>query len=68
MAFPECYDSRASPGHRTLPRGFSTDVEKSVEKIFVPMEPKENQNPWIQILKAVETKVDPNSFETWFEP
>ena len=32
------------------------------------MEPKENQNLWIQILRAVETKVDPNSFETWFDP
>ena len=31
------------------------------------MEPKENQNLWIQILRAVETKVDPNSFETWFD-
>jgi chromosomal replication initiator protein len=43
-------------------------VEKSVEKIAAPMEPKEKQNPWIQILRAVETKVDPNSFETWFDP
>jgi chromosomal replication initiator protein len=32
------------------------------------MEPKENQNPWIQILRALESKVDPNSFETWFDP
>jgi chromosomal replication initiator protein len=32
------------------------------------MEPVEKQNPWIQILRAVEAKVDPNSFETWFEP
>ena len=32
------------------------------------MEPKEKQNPWIQILRAVETKIDPNSFETWFDP
>ena len=32
------------------------------------MEPIEKQNPWIQILRAVETKVDPNSFETWFDP
>lgn len=49
-------------------RGFSTDVEISVDKLAVPMEPKENQNLWIQILRAVETKVDPNSFETWFDP
>ena len=32
------------------------------------MEPKENQNPWIRILEAVSAKVDPNSFETWFDP
>ncbi len=32
------------------------------------MEPEEKQNPWIQIIRAVETKVDPHSFETWFEP
>ncbi len=32
------------------------------------MEPKENENPWIQILRAVQTKIDPNSFETWFDP
>ena len=32
------------------------------------MEPEEKQNPWIQIIRAVETKVDPQSFETWFEP
>jgi chromosomal replication initiator protein len=43
-------------------------VEKPVEKITASMEPKEKQNPWIQILRAVETKVDPNSFETWFDP
>jgi chromosomal replication initiator protein len=51
-----------------VPRGgFSTDVNKSVEKLAAPMEPKENQNLWIQILRAVEAKVDPNSFETWFD-
>ncbi|HPW17286.1 MAG TPA: chromosomal replication initiator protein DnaA [Candidatus Aminicenantes bacterium] len=32
------------------------------------MELKDNQNPWQEILKAAEAKVDPNSFETWFEP
>lgn len=32
------------------------------------MEPEEKQNSWAQILKAVENKVDPKSFETWFEP
>ncbi len=32
------------------------------------MELKDNQNPWREILRAVETKIDPNSFETWFEP
>lgn len=32
------------------------------------MEPEEKQNVWIRILKAIEGKVDPKSFETWFEP
>ena len=32
------------------------------------MEPKEKQNPWIRILGNLQNKVDPNSFETWFEP
>jgi chromosomal replication initiator protein len=32
------------------------------------MEPKEKQNPWIQILRTVQGKIDPNSYETWFEP
>ena len=32
------------------------------------MEPEEKQNPWYQILRVVETRIDPNSFETWFEP
>lgn len=32
------------------------------------MELKDKQNPWSEILRAVETKIDPNSFETWFEP
>ncbi len=32
------------------------------------MEPKEKQNPWNQISRAVKDKIDPNSFETWFEP
>ncbi|NLH76671.1 MAG: chromosomal replication initiator protein DnaA [Acidobacteria bacterium] len=49
-------------------RGFSTDVEKTVEKAPASMELKENQNPWSEILRAVEAKVDPSSFETWFEP
>jgi chromosomal replication initiator protein len=43
-------------------------VEKSVEKAAAFMELKDNQNPWSRILRAVETKIDPNSFETWFEP
>jgi chromosomal replication initiator protein len=43
-------------------------VEKSVEKAAAFMELKDNQNPWREILRAVETKIDPNSFETWFEP
>ncbi len=32
------------------------------------MEPKEKQNPWLKILDVIQSKVDPNSFETWFEP
>jgi chromosomal replication initiator protein len=32
------------------------------------MEPEEKQNPWSQIIRAIEGKVDPHSFETWFEP
>jgi chromosomal replication initiator protein len=59
---------RPPPVGSVARRGFSTDVEISVDKLAVPMEPKENQNLWIQILRAVETKVDPNSFETWFDP
>jgi chromosomal replication initiator protein len=43
-------------------------VEKSVEKAAAFMELKDNQNPWREILRAVETKINPNSFETWFEP
>jgi len=43
-------------------------VEKSVEKAAAFMELKDKQNPWSEILRAVETKIDPNSFETWFEP
>ncbi|HVN67623.1 MAG TPA: chromosomal replication initiator protein DnaA [Candidatus Sulfotelmatobacter sp.] len=39
-----------------------------MEKLEANMEPEEKQNPWIQIIRAVETKVDPQSFETWFEP
>ena len=64
----KCYDGRAFPAPTSVGRGFSTDVEKSVEKMMASMEPEEKQNPWNQILKAVEEKVDPNSFETWFEP
>ena len=48
--------------------GFSTDVKNSVENLLASMEPEEKQNPWSQILRAVELKIDPNSFETWFEP
>jgi chromosomal replication initiator protein len=68
MAPSECYDCRASPGRQPPGRRFSTAVENSVEKITALMEPKEKQNPWNDILRAVETKVDPNSFETWFDP
>jgi chromosomal replication initiator protein len=32
------------------------------------MEPEEKYNNWVRILKEIESKVDPKSFETWFEP
>ncbi len=32
------------------------------------MEPEEKINPWLQIMEAVQKKVDKNSYETWFEP
>lgn len=32
------------------------------------MEVKEKQNPWLQILDALQGKIDKNSYETWFEP
>lgn len=32
------------------------------------MEPKDKQNPWLQIMEAARKKVDKNSYETWFEP
>ncbi len=32
------------------------------------MEPEEKKNPWFQILQAIQSKIDENSFETWFEP
>ncbi len=32
------------------------------------MEAKDKQNPWLQILDALQKKIDKNSFETWFEP
>jgi len=32
------------------------------------MEPEDKTNFWLQIVQAVQKKVDPNSFETWFEP
>ncbi len=56
------------PARSPAGESFSTDVEKSVEKLTEPMEPEEKQNPWIRILAAIETKVEPKSFETWFEP
>ncbi|MDD8025261.1 MAG: chromosomal replication initiator protein DnaA [Acidobacteriota bacterium] len=28
----------------------------------------DKQNPWLQVLREVQKKVDANSFETWFEP
>ena len=32
------------------------------------MELKDNQNPWTRILRGVEGRIDPSSFETWFDP
>jgi chromosomal replication initiator protein len=32
------------------------------------MEPEEKNSPWYQILQAIQSKIDENSFETWFEP
>ncbi len=32
------------------------------------MEAKDKQNPWLQILDALQEKIDKNSYETWFEP
>ena len=32
------------------------------------MEPQEKLNPWTQILRSIQDKIDKNSFETWFEP
>ena len=29
---------------------------------------EEKTNPWLQIISEVQQKIDPNSFETWFEP
>jgi len=32
------------------------------------MEPEEKRNPWLQIIRVIQKKIDQNSFETWFEP
>jgi len=32
------------------------------------MEAKDKQNPWLQIMGALQEKIDKNSYETWFEP
>jgi len=32
------------------------------------MEPEEKINPWLQIMEALQKKVDKNSYETWFAP
>jgi chromosomal replication initiator protein len=32
------------------------------------MEAKDKQNPWLQIMDALQKKIDKNSYETWFEP
>ncbi len=32
------------------------------------MEPKDKQNPWLQIMDSLQKKIDKNSYETWFEP
>ena len=32
------------------------------------MEPEDKLNPWLQIMEALQKKIDKNSYETWFEP
>jgi len=32
------------------------------------MEDKDKPNPWLQIQKAIQKRIDKNSYETWFEP
>jgi chromosomal replication initiator protein len=32
------------------------------------MQAKDKQNPWLQIMEALQKKIDKNSYETWFEP
>jgi chromosomal replication initiator protein len=32
------------------------------------MQPKDKQNPWLQIMDILQKKIDKNSYETWFEP
>jgi len=32
------------------------------------MEPKEKSNPWLQIVKTLQKKIDKNSYETWLDP
>jgi chromosomal replication initiator protein len=32
------------------------------------MQAKDKHNPWLQILDALQKKIDKNSYETWFEP
>jgi chromosomal replication initiator protein len=32
------------------------------------MEAEDKQNPWLQIMGALQKKIDKNSYETWFEP
>jgi chromosomal replication initiator protein len=32
------------------------------------MKAKDKQNPWLQIMDALQEKIDKNSYETWFEP
>jgi chromosomal replication initiator protein len=39
-----------------------------MEDFSTKMEAKDKQNPWLQIMDALQKKIDKNSYETWFEP
>ncbi|NIM58283.1 MAG: chromosomal replication initiator protein DnaA [Candidatus Aminicenantes bacterium] len=39
-----------------------------MEISYTKMQAKDKQNPWLQIMGALQKKIDKNSYETWFEP